>query len=190
MTIDQRPFTIIPIKFAPHTCVQTLQLALIIQHELLCRNTVLSRVRTKMSSDLGVTVISPEDLRPLRPWVIRCTAGRRLWQKLKVHDRFGSVSHGGSDTVIPSVTTSNDDNVLAPRADVVSVLKLRIQQRFGVVLQELHSEVDTVGVAVWQSEVSWPGRASADDQSIVLGPQILHIDVYTNVCVGHERLSK
>jgi hypothetical protein len=189
-TIDQRPFTIVPIKFPSHTCFQTLQFALIIHHELLGRNTVLPRVRTKVSSDLSVTIVGPEDPRPLRPRVIRRTAGRRLWQKLKVHDRFGSMSHRGSDTVVSGVTTSNDDNVLALRADVVSVLKLGIQQRFGVVLQELHSEVDTVGVAVWQPEVSWPGRASTDDQSITLSPQFLDIDINTNVRVGHERLSK
>ena len=141
-----------------------------------------------MSGDLGVAVIGPEDPWPLRPRVIRRTAGGWLGQKLKVHDRLGSVSHRGSDTVVSGVATSNDDNVLALRADVVSVLKLRIQQRLGVALQELHGEVDTICVTVRQPQVSWPRRASANNHSITLGPQILDIEIDTNVRVRYERL--
>ena len=80
-----------------------------------------------MSSNLGMTIIGPEDPWPLGPWVVRCTAGRRLGQKLEVRDGLGPVSHGGSDAVVSGVATTNNDNVLARRADVVSVLELRIQ---------------------------------------------------------------
>ena len=146
---DEHPPTIAPIKRPPHTCVQAFQLALIVQHELLGRYTVLSRVRAKVSSDLGVTIIRPEDPWPLRPWIIRRTTGRRFGQKFEVRNRLGSMSHGRSNTVVSGVATSNNDNVLALRADVTSVLELRVQQRFGVALQELHSEMNTIGFAVW-----------------------------------------
>ena len=147
--IHEHLFAIVPIEHPPHTCVQTFQISLVIQHELLGRYTILSGVRPKVSSNLGVTIISPEDPWPLRPWVIRRAAGGRLGQELEVRDGLGPMSHGGTDTVVPSVTTSDNDNILALRADVVSVLELGIQQRLGIALQELHSEVDAVSVTVW-----------------------------------------
>jgi hypothetical protein len=122
--INERPFTPVPTECPPHTCVQTFQLALIIQHEFLGRYAVLSRVRAKVSRDLSVTVIGPEDLRPLWPWVIRRTAGRRSGQEFEIRNRLGPVSHGGSDAVVSGVTASDNDDVLAPRADVAFVLEL------------------------------------------------------------------
>ena len=85
-----------------------------------------------MSSDLSVTVVCPEDPRPLRPWVIRRTAGGRLGQEFEVRDRLGTMSHRGSDTVVSGIATANNNNMLAPRADVTSVLELGIQQGLGV----------------------------------------------------------
>lgn len=66
--------------------------------------------------------------RPLGPGVIATATSRRLRQELEVGHRLGTVAHGSTDTIITSITTTNDDDVLALRVDVSAILQLRIKQ--------------------------------------------------------------
>lgn len=81
-----------------------------------------------MSSDLGVTIVCSEDSGPLRPGIIRGARNRWLRQKFKVRDRLGPVSHRGTNTVVSSIASSNHNDVLAFRLNVVPVLELRIKK--------------------------------------------------------------
>lgn len=92
---------------------------------------------SEMSSDLSVSIIGTEDPRPLGPRVVRRTRNRRFRQQLKVRDRLGSVSHRSTNTVISSIASSDHDHVLAFRLDVISVLELGIEKRFGIELRIL-----------------------------------------------------
>lgn len=65
------------------------------------------------------------------------TSSGRLGQQLKVGDRLRAVTHGSSDTVVSSITTTDDDDVLALGTDVATVLKLRIKQRLRVQLHHI-----------------------------------------------------
>jgi hypothetical protein len=65
---------------------------------------------------------------PLRPWVVAAARCGGLGQKLEVGHGLGSMAHRGTDAIIPSVTTSNHNNVLSACVDVVIVLKLGVEQ--------------------------------------------------------------
>lgn len=141
-----------------------------------------------MGSNLGVTIVGTEDPRPLRPGVVATTASRRLGKQLEVHDRLGAVTHGSSNTVVTSVATSDDDDILALCADVGAVSEFGIEEGLGVELEELHSEVDAVDIAVGNLEVSRPCSASSKDYGVVLSAQLVSIDVHTDVGIGDEGL--
>lgn len=168
--------------------VQTLQLPLVINHKVLGRNTELSRVLTKVRSDLRMPVVRAEDPRPLRPGVIAPSPRRGLGQQLKVHDGLGPVAHRGADTVVAGVASADDDHVLALRVDVRAVLELSVEERLGVELQVLHREVDAVDFAVRDLEVARPGCAGCEDDRFVLQTELFDGDVDADVGVGEERL--
>jgi len=66
---------------------------------------------------------------PLGPGVVTPSAHRGLGQELKVDDRFGAMTHRGSNTVITSITTTNDNDVLALCTDVGGrILKVGIKE--------------------------------------------------------------
>ena len=98
------------------------------------------------------------------------------------------MAHGSTDTVVTSVTTTNDDDVLAFGGDVVTVLELRIKQGLRVELKVLHGEVDTICVTSRNSQVARPCRTSADNDCVMLSPDVLNVNVNTNVGVRNERL--
>jgi hypothetical protein len=149
--------------------VDTLDLASAIVDEVLRKNTVLTRVLAHVGLDLGVTVVNTVDTGPLRPGVVTSTLGRRLRKQLKVDNRLGTVTNGSTDTVVTSVTTTNDNNVLVLGRDVLAVRKTRVEKRFGVLVQELHGEVDTLQVAARNGQVSGDGGTSGKDNGVMLG---------------------
>lgn len=55
-------------------------------------------------------------------------------------------------------------------------------------LQVLHGEVDTVGLAVGDLEVAWPCRTRADNDSIVLGSNLINVDITSHMGIRDERL--
>ncbi len=55
-------------------------------------------------------------------------------------------------------------------------------------LEVLHGEVDTVGLAVGDLEVAWPCRTSADNDSIVLGSNLINVDITSHMGIRDERL--
>jgi hypothetical protein len=121
-----------------------------------------------MSLDFVVTIVSPEDARPLWPWVVASTLGGRLRQQLEVDNRLGTMADRGTDTVITSVTTSNDNDVLVFGGDVCLVCELGVEEGLGVLVQELHGVVDTIEVAVGDRQVTGNGGTSGEHNCVVL----------------------
>jgi hypothetical protein len=66
--------------------VDTLDIAGAVIDEVLGHDTVLTGVLAHMSLDFIVTVVCPEDARPLGPWVIAGTCSGRLRQQLEVNN--------------------------------------------------------------------------------------------------------
>ena len=149
-------------------------------------------VRTvpEVGRDLGVAVIRAEDARPLRPWVVATAGHRGLGQQLEVCDGLRAVAHGGTDTVVARVATTNDDDVLALRVDVATVLQLRVEQRLGVELEVLHREVDAVNLTVGDLEIARPCGTSSEDDCIVLIAELAGGDILADEGIRDESLDK
>jgi RNase P/RNase MRP subunit p30 len=79
------------------------------------------------------------------------------------------MTHGRADTIITSITSADDDDILALCIDVSAVLKVRVEERFRVHLEILRGKVDTVEVTSGDLEVARPSCASADYHCVVLG---------------------
>jgi len=98
--------------------VDTLDLASAIVDKVLRKDAVLTRVLAHVGLDLRVTVVDTVDARPLRPGVVTSTLSRRLRKQLKVDNGLGTVTDGSTDTIVTSITTTNDNNVLVLGRDV------------------------------------------------------------------------
>ncbi|GKT49344.1 uncharacterized protein ColSpa_09525 [Colletotrichum spaethianum] len=157
--------------------VDALDLAGAVVDELLGHDAVLAGVLAHVLLDLGVAVVHTVDAGPLGPRVVAGTLRRGLGQELKVDDRLGSVADGGTDTVVTSVTTADDDDVLALGRDVGAVLKLGVEEGLGVLVQELHGVVDALELTTLDGEVTGDSRTGGDDDSVVLGLQVHELDV-------------
>ena len=157
--------------------LDTLDVTLAVINELLGHDAVLTRVLAHVSLDLSVTVVDTVDARPLRPGVVAGTLRRRLRQQLEVDNVLGTVANRSTNAVVTSVTTTNDDDVLALGGDVCLVGKLRVEQRLRVLVQELHGEVNTLEVAVRDRKIARHGGASRDDHRVVVFLERLQGDV-------------
>ncbi|KAI3478074.1 hypothetical protein L1887_60005 [Cichorium endivia] len=166
--------------------VERHELALSVLLERGGRDAVLARVAAPLGGHLGVTVVHLEYTRELRPGVALGTLVGRLRQQLKVDDALSAVTKRGSLSVATSVTTTNDDDVLALGAEVVAVLQTRVEERLGVGGEEVHGEVNAVGLAARHLEVTRPGGADSVDDGVVLRVHLLGVNVATNVGAGDE----
>ena len=72
--------------------------------------------------------------RPLRPRVIPASSRGWFRKKLKVGYGFCTMTHGSTNTIVTSITTTNDNDILALGADVGAVLKLGVEQGLRVKL--------------------------------------------------------
>lgn len=53
--------------------------------------------------------------------------------------------HSGANAVISSVSTSNNDDILTLRADVLPVLQFRVEQRCSIELKKKVSKNENMG---------------------------------------------
>ncbi|CAF3597842.1 unnamed protein product [Fusarium graminearum] len=168
--------------------VDALDLARAIVHELLGHDAVLTRVLASVLANLSVTVVNTVNARPLRPRVVVGTLRRRLGQKLEVGDRLSTVTERGSDTIVTSVTTTNDNNVLVLGRDVSVVTKLGVEKRLGVLVKELHSVVNTLELAALDREVTSNSSTSCNNNNVMAGPKVAErwMTLLTNCNTGLE----
>jgi hypothetical protein len=168
--------------------VDALNLARAVVHELLRHDAVLTRILASVLTDLSVTVVNTVDTRPLRPRVVVGTLRRRLRKKLEVGDGLGTVAERGSDTIVTSVTTTNDNNVLVLGSNVSVVTKLGVKQRLGVLVKELHGVVDTIELATLDGEVASHSSTSCNNDNGVVGSKVVKrwVTILTNSNTGLE----
>src|SRR5688500_17283248 len=91
-----------------------------------------------------------------------------------------------SDAVRAGVAPADDDDAPVFRADVVAVLEIAREQALRVGRQELHREMDAGLRTTRDLEVAWLRRARRQQQRVVLGAQLLRIDVLADVSVYDE----
>ncbi|TFA98676.1 hypothetical protein CCMA1212_009587 [Trichoderma ghanense] len=153
--------------------VDALDLATAVIDKLLGHDAVLSRILAVVLANLRVAVVDTVDSGPLGPRVVVGTLIRRLGQQLKV--------------VVSGITTANDNDVLALGRDVRVVRELGVEQRLGVLVQELHGIVDALKVASLDGKIASNGGTSSNDDGVVAGLEVLQrwLALGTN---GHARL--
>merc|ERR1719336_1970766 len=100
----------------PHS-TDTLQLS-VLPNELLGIDQILAWILAIPGFDLLVPVIDPVDPRPLRPR-IRLVVAVVPWlgPDLEIRNTRRSLAHGSADAIVSSVTTSDDNNLLAFNVD-------------------------------------------------------------------------
>jgi hypothetical protein len=157
--------------------LDALDVAFAVVDELFGHDAILARVLAHVGLDFGVAVVDSVDTGPLWPWVVAGALRRRLREQLEVDDVLGTVTDGSTNAVVTSVTTTDDDNVLALGGDVGIVGQLRVEQRLGVLVQELHGEVDALEVAVGNGKVARNGGTSGDDHRVVVRLERLKGDI-------------
>ncbi len=75
-----------------------------------------------------MSIIGTEDARPLWPRVVTASGGRRLWEEFEVDDRLCTMTHGGSNAVSSGVPTTDNEDILISRIDVVGIFKVRVKE--------------------------------------------------------------
>ena len=83
------------------------------------------------------------------------------------------MTHGSTNTIVTSITTTNDNDVLVLSGNIGVVSKVGVEQRLRVFVQELHGEVDAVKIAVGNGQVTSDSRTCGNDHSVVLFAQRL-----------------
>jgi hypothetical protein len=153
--------------------VDALHAATAIIDKLLGHDAEFTGVLAHVGLDFGVTIVDTVDTGPLGPWVVAGTLWGRLGQQLEVDDRLGTVADGGTNAVVTGITTTNDDNVLVLGGDVRTVSQLGVEERLGVLVQELHGEVDALELTAGNLEVTSDSRTGGKDNSIIVGAERL-----------------
>lgn len=174
--------------------VDALHLAAAVVDKLLRHDAELTGVLACVLSHLSVTVVDTVDAGPLGPRVVARTLRGRLRQQLKVDNRLGTVADRGTDAVVTGITTTNDNDVLVLGRDVRTVSQLGVKQRLGVLVKELHGEVDALEVAALDGKVTSDSGTGGDDDSIILSLEIHQLDIVADgntgleddTLVGHE----
>jgi hypothetical protein len=124
-------------------------------------------------ANLSVAVVNTVDTRPLRPRVVVGTLGGRLGQKLEVGNGLGTMTERSTNTIVTSVTTTDDNNILALGGDVGVVRKLRVKERLGVLVEEFHSVVNTIELAALDWKVAGNGSTGCNDDGAVAGSKVV-----------------
>ena len=113
---------------------------------------------------------------------------RRFGEQLELHQAAAAVAHRRADAVGAGVAAADDDHVLALRREVTSVGVAAVQQALGVVVQELHREMDALEVAALRlGEEFVRGRcAAAQDDRVELLAELRGRIVLADLAVDDE----
>mmetsp|Transcript_12778 Transcript_12778/g.28349 ORF Transcript_12778/g.28349 Transcript_12778/m.28349 type:complete len:248 (-) Transcript_12778:244-987(-) len=159
----------------------------LILQELLGGDQELTGVLAVSSGYLLVTVVDLVDDRPMGPRVAGSTDLRRLRHDLEVHQALAPLPHSRSDAIIPRVSPTDDNHLLAesidgrclrilgpPPSTPVAADVAPVQKRLGVLVQKLHGHVHTVAVAASDGQISRDGGSCSQHQCVVLLQQLIH----------------
>ncbi|EDK42380.1 conserved hypothetical protein [Lodderomyces elongisporus NRRL YB-4239] len=138
-----------------------------------------------MSGDFSVTVINSKDPWPLRPWIILGSRGRWLWQQLEIGHRFGSMTSRSTQTIITSVTSTNNNNVFTFKL-LTNVCQLIFQKSLGVLVQQLHGKVDVLQLSTGNLQISWNGGTNSKYNGIIFSLQFFNSNILTNSGIANK----
>jgi hypothetical protein len=120
-----------------------------------------------MLANLSVTIVHTVDARPLGPGVVVGTLWWGLGKQLKVGNGLGTVTERSTNTIVTSITTTDDNNVLVLSGKVGVVSELGVQKRLGVLVEEFHGKVNAFELTALDREITSNGGTSGNDDGIV-----------------------
>jgi hypothetical protein len=88
-------------------------------------------------------------------------------EKFQIDNRLGAVSNSSTDTIITSITASNDDDLLSFDFNEVAVAEVGVQQTLGVAVENVHSLVDPSSIPVLDLKVARLCGADCKDQGVI-----------------------
>src|SRR5665213_691734 len=90
-----------------------------------------------------MSVINAENSRPLRPRIVTGPRNGWLWNNFQIDQPLAFMPHRSPDAVIARIATTNDHNMFVLRIDELAVEQLRIEQTFGIRVQEFHGHMNS-----------------------------------------------
>mmetsp|Transcript_7761 Transcript_7761/g.16106 ORF Transcript_7761/g.16106 Transcript_7761/m.16106 type:complete len:336 (-) Transcript_7761:268-1275(-) len=140
-----------------------------------------------------MTVVDSEYTRPLWPRVVGGSFHGWLWHELEICDGFAAMTHRGSDAIRTGVSSTNDNHVLSFCSDPVILFPLRLelsflcQQKLLLVCgKKFHCEINTLQFPSRNRQVAGFGGTQCQAERIKICIQLVDVDVFTDIGVGHE----
>ncbi|MNC21323.1 hypothetical protein D3C75_692980 [compost metagenome] len=166
--------------------VDFLHVAVLVAHKTLGGHQVVTGIAAMLGGGFLLAVVHLEGFGPFRPRVIVGPVLGSLGHNFELVNTVGAMTDRGSDTVGTGVAAADDDNVLACCGDISAVGMVGIQQALGVLVQELHRQVDALQLAAFSGKVAAFGGAAAKHNSVKLSLQLFRRIILANFCVGDE----
>src|SRR6185503_20130397 len=104
---------------------------------------------------------------------------------LDLQETLATVAHGRPNTVCAGVAAADDDYVLIPGVDEVSVAMI-VEHRLGVGVQEFHREMNALQITAFDWQIARLGGARREDHRIKFLEKICSRIIFPNFGVGHE----
>ena len=158
---------------------------------------ILARIGTLQGGGLFLAVVHLVDLRPFGPGIVRGALHRGHRHDLKLDDALAAVAEARADAVGSGIATTDDDDVLALRVQrrdrSVEVVVELVARVLG---EELHREVDALGVTPFGDEITPERGPAAEDDGVEIlaeffgGPfgilTDVHLGLEGDALGGHE----
>mmetsp|Transcript_17657 Transcript_17657/g.43471 ORF Transcript_17657/g.43471 Transcript_17657/m.43471 type:complete len:387 (+) Transcript_17657:1837-2997(+) len=103
------------------------------------------------------------------------------------------MTHRCTNAICSSISTTNDNDILASSSDPVVLFPLRLEGAFlgheELLLvhgEEFHGKVNSLQVPSRNRQVTWLGGTQTQTESIKVVSQVINIDIDTNVGIGDK----
>ena len=127
-----------------------------------------------------------EDIRPLRPGIIRSSLFRGFGQQLKLINYFGALPVGGTQTVRPGISAAQNDYPFALGGNVFFRVYCLTGQQLVLLGQVIHCQVDAVQFPARHRQFPRLGGTSGEANRVKPGQDLFHRIIKANVDPGAE----
>ena len=162
-----------------------LEVALFVGDELRGRGEVDARIGAVFGGGFFLAVVDLVGLRPFRPRIVLGAGGGGLRHDLELDDGLAAVAERSAYAVGAGVAAADDHDVLAFGGDG-RVGRLAVQEVLRVGVEELHRQVDALGVTAGEREVAALGGADGEDDRVEVLAELFGRDVDADVDAALE----
>lgn len=154
----------------------------LIADKALCRNKILAGIGAVESCGFFLTVVHLVNAGPFGPRIISSTGFRRTAHDFELGDRLASMADRSAYAVGTGITATDDDDVLTLSRNVLRLaVEVVVEERLGVVREELHREVNTFEATTFDWEVAGVCSTHGKDNRIEVLTELLCGNIHTDV---------